>query len=121
MVTTRLPTPGRGPLPERPRPVGAQAPHTPLRPMWCCRACGQPWPCAPARLLLRAEFDRNRTGLSIYLAGLMYEAMRDLYHLNPHDGPDPKALFARFLAWAAPRRPAADPPGSARHHPPASG
>ena len=103
MISTRLPKPGRGPYPERPGAVGTGPPHTPLRPMWCCRACGQPWPCASARLLLRAEYARNRTGLSIYLAGLMYEAMRDLYHLNPHDGPDPKTLFDRFLAWGSPR------------------
>ncbi|RUL94474.1 hypothetical protein EG812_01900 [Verrucosispora sp. FIM060022] len=37
-------------------------------------------------------------------AGPMYEAMRDLYHLNPHDGPDPRTLFNRFLAWGPPRR-----------------
>ncbi|MBX7269116.1 hypothetical protein KIF24_25890 [Micromonospora sp. Llam7] len=66
--------------------------------MWCCRVGGQPWPCAEARLLLCAEFDRNPAGLAIYLAGLMYEAMRDLYHLNPHDGPEPKALFDRLSA-----------------------
>ncbi|MEV4715118.1 hypothetical protein [Micromonospora sp. NPDC049374] len=94
------------------RRVGAgsgEAPHTPLRPMWCCRACGQPWPCGPARLRLRTEYDADRPGLSIYLAGLMYEAMRDLYHFNAHDAPEPGVLFDRFLAWAR-RRPAVDPP-----------
>ncbi|PZG15460.1 hypothetical protein C1I95_19550 [Micromonospora craterilacus] len=99
MITTKLPRPGRGPHPAHPHAVGPNAPHTPLRPMWCCRADGQPWPCAEARLLLRAEFDRNLAGLTIYLAGLMYEAIRDLYHLNPHDGPEPKALFDRFVGW----------------------
>ncbi|MFI7081012.1 hypothetical protein ACIBO1_27285 [Micromonospora sp. NPDC049903] len=93
----------------RPHARAADVPHTPLRPMWCCRADGQPWPCGEARLLLRVEYDGNATGLSIYLAGLMYEAMRDLYHLNPHDGPDPATLFTRFLGWAAPRR-HPDPP-----------
>jgi hypothetical protein len=29
--------------------------------------------------------------------------MRDLYRLNPHDGPEPATLFTRFLAWT--RRP----------------
>lgn len=100
MITTRLSVPGRGPHPEHPYASGANAPHTPLRPMWCCRVDGQPWPCAEARLLLRVEFDRNAVGLTIYLAGLMYEAMRDLYHLNPHDGPEPTALFDRFVGWA---------------------
>ncbi|MER5702494.1 hypothetical protein ABT023_11165 [Micromonospora sp. NPDC002296] len=28
-------------------------------------------------------------GLSIYLSGLHYEAVRDLYRLNPDDGPAP--------------------------------
>nr|WP_232511452.1 hypothetical protein [Micromonospora sediminimaris] len=59
----------------------ARPPHTPLRPTWCCRTDGQPWPCGEARLLLRAEYEHNPTGLSIYLAG-----------------------FSRFLAWTRPRR-----------------
>ncbi|GIJ27157.1 hypothetical protein Vqi01_23190 [Micromonospora qiuiae] len=100
VITTRLSPPDRGPHPERPSATGSGVPHTPLRPMWCCRADGQPWPCGEARLLLRVEYDGNPIGLSIYLAGLMYEAMRDLYHLNPHDAPDPAALFTRFLAWS---------------------
>ncbi|MFV2103437.1 hypothetical protein [Micromonospora sp. LOL_024] len=104
MITTRLSAPGRGPRPQRPHAVGTDVPHTPLRPMWCCRADGQPWPCGEARLLLRVEYDGNLPGLSIYLVGLMYEAIRDLYQLNPADGPTPAALFDRFLAWAAPRR-----------------
>ncbi|MEV6690150.1 hypothetical protein AB0M35_01550 [Micromonospora sp. NPDC051196] len=99
MITTQLLGSSHGPHPSHPRALGANAPHTPLRPMWCCRVDGQPWPCAEARLLLRVEFDRNTVGLTIYLAGLMYEAMRDLYHLNPHDGPEPTALFARFVGW----------------------
>ncbi|MFF0721232.1 hypothetical protein [Verrucosispora sp. NA02020] len=107
MITTRLPVPGDGPRPERPRSVGSRPPHTPLRPTWCCRADGQPWPCGEARLLLRSEYDANSAGLTIYLAGLMYEAMRDLYHLNPHDGPEPRTLFDRFVAWGAARRPIA--------------
>ena len=38
------------------------------------------------------------------LAGLLYEAMHDLYHLNPHDGPHPRDLFDRFVAWGPFRR-----------------
>ncbi len=105
MITTRLSPPGRGPRPERPHAAGTEVPPTPLRPMWCCRADGQPWPCGEARLLLRVEYDGNLPGLSIYLAGLMYGAMRDLYHLNPHSCPAPGILFNRFLAWASTRRP----------------
>ncbi|PZF95411.1 hypothetical protein [Micromonospora endophytica] len=111
---TRLPTPGPGPDPDRPRAADRRPPHTPLRPTWCCRADGQPWPCGEARLLLRREYDTNAVGLTIYLAGLMYEAMRDLYQLNPHDGPEPGALFHRFVAWAGPRRVALPPPPPGR-------
>ncbi|MFF5214477.1 hypothetical protein [Micromonospora sp. NPDC000442] len=102
-ITTRLFAPERGPRPLRPYACDAEVPHTPLRPMWCCRADGQPWPCGQARLLLRVEYDGNLPGLCIYLAGLMYDAMRDLYHLNPHDAPEPTTLFTRFIAWT--RRP----------------
>ncbi|MCZ7419709.1 hypothetical protein O7605_09300 [Verrucosispora sp. WMMA2121] len=98
-ITTRLFAPERGPRPQHPYPCRGEVPHTPLRPMWCCRADGQPWPCGQARLLLRVEYDGNLPGLSIYLAGLMYDAMRDLYHLNPHDAPTPTTLFTRFIAW----------------------
>lgn len=54
--------------------------------------------------MLRVEYDRNHQGLSIYLAGLMYEAMRDLYRLNPDSGPGPEELFIRFVAWGPLRR-----------------
>ena len=102
---------------DRPRRPPHATPHTPLRPLWCCRACGQPWPCAPARLLLTREYADNPVGLSIYLSGLFYEATRDLYRLNPDDGASPRDLFARFVAWSPyrrrpePRPPDADPPG----------
>lgn len=99
MITTQLPQPGEGPAPTRPRGHGPGTPHTPLRPLWVCRADGQPWPCGEARLLLTLEFDDNHAGLSIYLAGLFAEAARDLYHLNPHDGPAPEDLFRRFVGW----------------------
>ncbi|GAA3748868.1 hypothetical protein [Micromonospora maritima] len=42
--------------------------------------------------------------MSIYLAGLMFEAMRDLYHLNPHYGLSPPEMFERFVAWGPFRR-----------------
>ncbi|MET7947776.1 hypothetical protein [Micromonospora sp. NPDC005324] len=98
-----------GPRPNRPRPHGEQKPHTPLRPMWFCRADGQPWPCPEARLRLRHEFEENMPGLSIYLTGMFYEATKDLYHLNPHDGPTPRELYERFVAWGPSRKPAVEP------------
>ncbi|MDM4719795.1 hypothetical protein QTQ03_09480 [Micromonospora sp. WMMA1363] len=106
-----LPSASVGPRPEHPRyRTESVPPHTPLRPMWSCRSCGHPWPCAEARLLLKVEFDGKYATLSIYLAGLMHEAMHDLYHLNPHDGPSPREVFERFVAWGPFRRPAVDHP-----------
>jgi hypothetical protein len=78
--------------------------HTALRPLWLCRRCGQPWPCATARLTLKAEYAEDRVGLCVYLSAVLHEAVADLYRLNPHDMPTPEALFTRFIAWA-PRRP----------------
>jgi hypothetical protein len=80
-------------------------PHTPLRPMWCCRACSAPWPCATARLLLKAEYEADQVGLSVYLCGVLHEAARDLFRLNPHDAPTPREMFERFVAWGPYRRP----------------
>lgn len=82
-------------------------PHLPLRPLWLCRVCAAPWPCAAARLGLVAEYADDRIALSIYLCAVLHEAAADLYRLNPQDGPDPAALFARFLAWV-PRHRTAD-------------
>lgn len=55
-------------------------------------------------MLLKVDYETNMPGLTIYLAGLMYEAMRDLYHLNPHDGLSPPEMFDRFVAWGPFRR-----------------
>ncbi|MDG4799893.1 hypothetical protein [Micromonospora sp. WMMD980] len=108
-LSTQATPPFAGPKPSLPREYGEQMPHTPLRPMWFCRADGRQWPCAEARLRLRAEFADNLPGLAIYLAGMQYEATRDLYHLNPHDGPSPRELFDRFVAWGPFRKPAVAP------------
>lgn len=106
--TSGLPLPRLGPYPLFPRACGDRTPHTPLRPLWCCRADGRPWPCADARLLLKAEFDADPVALTIYLAGLYHEAAHDLYQLNPYDGPTPRELFERFVAWRPFRRPIID-------------
>ncbi|MBQ1026256.1 hypothetical protein [Micromonospora sp. C95] len=83
--------------------------HVPLRPLWLCRACAAPWPCATARLALLTEYRDSHVALSIYLAGMLYDAVEDLYRLNPHDAPKPAALHDRFLGWAAPRAPRPQP------------
>ncbi|WP_243715765.1 hypothetical protein [Micromonospora sp. KC207] len=83
------------PTPQR-RPEAA---HTALRPLWLCRACAAPWPCAFARLTLRQEYAHDKIGLHVYLCAVLHEATADLYRLHPHDGPDPRSLFDRFLGW----------------------
>jgi hypothetical protein len=76
-----------------------------MRPLWLCRACAAPWPCATARLALTSEYADDRVALCVYLAGQLHDAATDLHTLNPHDAPEPSQLFARFLGWSvAPRR-----------------
>ncbi|MGC1211164.1 MAG: hypothetical protein WA890_07880 [Micromonospora sp.] len=77
--------------------------HLALRPLWLCRACAAPWPCATARLTLLRECAHDRIALLVYLGGLLHDAAADLHTLNPHDGPPPHQLFARFLGWAIAR------------------
>lgn len=50
----------------------------PLRPLWLCRACADPWPCANARLSLKAEYAQDRTSLCVYLGSMLYDACEDL-------------------------------------------
>ncbi|SCE84251.1 hypothetical protein GA0074695_1538 [Micromonospora viridifaciens] len=77
-------------------------PHLPLRPLWLCRACAQPWPCGPARLALLAEYEGARTALIVYLAACREEAREQLAKLNTSE--PPPELTGRFLAWARSRR-----------------
>lgn len=73
--------------------------HLPLRPLWLCRRCGQPWPCGQARLALIAEYRANAIGLFLHMAGRLYEAIDDLHRLNPSATGDATDLFDRFLGW----------------------
>ncbi|SCF37306.1 hypothetical protein GA0070216_111204 [Micromonospora matsumotoense] len=80
MNSRSFPVPRLGPYADRPRahpprahpprahPPGGR-PHLPLRPLWVCRACGGPWPCAEGRLLLRIEYDAHLVDLAVYLSG----------------------------------------------------
>ncbi|WP_329020266.1 hypothetical protein OG271_11725 [Micromonospora rifamycinica] len=36
------------------------------------------------------------------MSGLYHEASHDLFRLNPQDGPTPRDLFERFVAWPLP-------------------
>ncbi|MEV0809513.1 flavin reductase [Micromonospora sp. NPDC050200] len=75
-------------------------PHAPMRPLWRCRNCAAEWPCQPARLALLVEYRDDRTGLLVYLGGLMAEATDQLAQLHPQTRLD---LTERFLAWARAR------------------
>lgn len=77
-------------------------PRLPLRPLWLCRVCAAPWPCATARLTLVREYAGDHVALAIYLCTVLHEATADLYRLHPDDAPGPAALFDRFLGWARP-------------------
>ncbi|MEU8311678.1 hypothetical protein ACFYPF_03400 [Micromonospora sp. NPDC005223] len=77
--------------------------HLPMRPLWLCRVCAAPWPCATARMLLRHEYRQDRVSLSVYMSSCLFDATGDLLALNPNPGPQPGELFDRFLAWTAPK------------------
>jgi hypothetical protein len=70
--------------------------HTAERPLWGCRACGLPWPCANAREGLLAEYRTFPSLLNVLLSSMMFEALDD-YWL---EGDVPPDLFDRFMAWA---------------------
>ncbi|MFE9958349.1 hypothetical protein [Micromonospora sp. NPDC005299] len=72
--------------------------HLPLRPLWLCRVCADPWPCANARLSLKAEYAQDRTALCVYLGSMLYDACEDLTKLNPNEV-DVAALYTRFIGW----------------------
>lgn len=86
--------------------------HLPLRPLWLCRVCGQPWPCGRAKLALLTSYQDSRLNLLLYLSGRLHEAIDDLHRLNPSTTGDVRDLFDRFLGWPARHRsrPAATEP-----------
>ncbi|WP_422770901.1 hypothetical protein ACN28C_30300 [Plantactinospora sp. WMMC1484] len=79
-------------------------PHSPRRPMWTCRQCGHPWPCAWARAALPEEFRQEPLSLFVYLGSALFEAAGDLYRLCPNPAPNPAELHARFLGWVPTHR-----------------
>ncbi|QGN49849.1 hypothetical protein GKC29_25500 [Micromonospora sp. WMMC415] len=84
------------------RPIAREpVEHLPLRPLWLCRRCGQPWPCGSAKLALLAEYQDNRVSLFLYLAGCLHEAIDDLHRLNPAETGSAAEVFDRFLGWPA--------------------
>jgi hypothetical protein len=66
--------------------------HRPKRPQWDCEACGEVWPCPPAREVLALE-----TGGGTALAVLMWTYLEE-FALDSGSGPLAGA-FDRFIAW----------------------
>lgn len=66
--------------------------HSASRPSWDCRACGQPWPCDPAREELIAQTP-NVSALATAGWAYLDEFVRD----QP-TGP-PAEAFDRFIRW----------------------
>ncbi|MDG4786213.1 hypothetical protein O7626_09785 [Micromonospora sp. WMMD1102] len=71
--------------------------HTPGR-AYHCETCSAPWPCAPARLALLVDFEGDRVGLLVYLAGHLTRALQAMPDTHP-------ALIAgQILHWLPRRR-----------------
>ncbi|GAB3818260.1 hypothetical protein GCM10027605_70470 [Micromonospora zhanjiangensis] len=79
-----------------------RVPHDPIRPMWLCRSCAQPWPCGAARLELLRDYRDSILGMYAYLAACLNEAREDLRDLAP-SAPAPD-LWPRFMGWPPTRR-----------------
>lgn len=65
----------------------------PSRPSWDCLGCGQPWPCAPAKVRLAEEYGRQRVNLSAFMARQLHDALPEL------SGVSSMVLHERFLWW----------------------
>jgi hypothetical protein len=68
--------------------------HMPQRPGWDCLACGQPWPCAPAKVQLGEEYQGQGSGLMLYLHLQLNEAIKE------HDWDGAENLYDRIVGWA---------------------
>ena len=67
--------------------------HHPVRPAWTCGGCAEEWPCQTRCRELRAEYDRARVSLALYLADHLVDAAQDLAHVPASH------LHYRFLGW----------------------
>jgi len=76
----------------------ARTEHDAGRPSWDCRVCGQPWPCANAKVDLVEEYEQSRTMLILFMAACLAEAIDDL----SAGGASPADLYDRFLNWVRP-------------------
>jgi hypothetical protein len=71
--------------------------HQGKRPDWDCRVCGEPWPCAVAKVELAEQYRRFPHGLSIVVESFLIEAIDDW---AAGSGGTPPDLYERFLGWA---------------------
>ncbi|GIE94069.1 hypothetical protein Ari01nite_15340 [Paractinoplanes rishiriensis] len=78
-------------------PVGVALAHVALRPSFDCGKCGEPWPCAPAKVELAEQFQADLLGLSTYLGAQMVDAMEQATGNCAWGRVD--NLFDRFLGW----------------------
>ena len=83
------------------RIASAGVDHLPMRPLWLCPRCGQPWPCGAAKLALVAEYQDTPVSLFIYLAACLHDAIDDLHRLDPSETGSVADMFDRFLGWPA--------------------
>ncbi|WP_319463763.1 hypothetical protein [Micromonospora sp. RTP1Z1] len=67
--------------------------HGPVLPIWTCGGCGAPWPCAPRKRELRAEFAQAPVSLALYMGAYLVWAAEDLVWV-PAGG-----LYQRFVGW----------------------
>lgn len=80
--------------------------HQGERPSWDCRVCGQPWPCAVAKVELAEQYQRSPRGLGLYLGSCLIEAIDDW---AAGSAGAPAHLFERFVGWSG-------EPGSRSEH-----
>lgn len=69
--------------------------HLPQRPLWTCRACGQPWPCWTYRDDALAELGAVR--LALRMEGHRLQAAQELPDAD-------EGLWHRFLGWTRSRQ-----------------
>ncbi|GAA2844085.1 hypothetical protein Acy02nite_68850 [Actinoplanes cyaneus] len=70
--------------------------HQGERPDWDCRVCGEPWPCAVAKVELAEQYGRFPHGLSVVVGSFLIEAIDDW---AGRAGGRPPDLYERFLGW----------------------
>ncbi|SCF11220.1 hypothetical protein GA0070558_12922 [Micromonospora haikouensis] len=83
------------------------APHSPSRPDWNCRACGEPWPCLTRKRQLKELCHCNIRTLTRYMSDYLRDAREEIVGVSTAE------ITERFVgwcarplgSWAAPERP----------------